>query len=37
MSEKSHMEVSVSEERRDGRGRWSAKRKTAAASTDTSF
>src|SRR5207244_334648 len=31
MGEKSHMEVSVSEERRDGRGRWSAKRKTAAA------
>src|SRR5437870_7664883 len=30
MGEKSHMEVSVSEERRDGRGRWSAKRKTAA-------
>src|SRR2546427_705699 len=30
MSEKSHMEVSVSEEQRDGRGRWSAKRKAAA-------
>src|SRR3989475_11791179 len=30
MSEKSHMEVSVSEERRHGWGRWSAKRKTAA-------
>src|SRR5437870_10299126 len=30
MSEKSHMEVSVSEERRHGWGRWSAKHKTGA-------